>query len=338
MLCALCKNIEADKKNTHFLTDSVIRTCLNENGENIREKGLYFDISNENPFVEFNFQRRTTFEKLNTILGRQPDDLEIEKAKQIPFSVDFVFCSNCEKKFSEIEESFTKKYLKDFRNNQYTGNLKSINDYKLIKLFFLLQVWRTSICDSIFTIDEEVSEKLRLIFLNKEEIEPEVLNEFPISVTYLITEHNDDANKANFVGYTDDKNPNLIFMNDFIIQFYNNYDSIRFFDFYGLNDKTDYTNYLNLDTQAFIFKLFTAEQRINLLNEFILGDKIRALIDFYSENFARLWFSLFGNYPQISLIQSYLSFITNGSEKNLLHYTKDNIFKLTSKFIEKQLK
>ena len=98
MTCALCRQREADKKNTHFLTDSIIRTCLNENGENVREKGFYFDVSNDSPFVEFNFQRRTTLEKLKTALGRDPNDGEIKKAKQIPFSVDFVFCSECENK------------------------------------------------------------------------------------------------------------------------------------------------------------------------------------------------------------------------------------------------
>ena len=84
MKCALCKTNDADKKNTHFLTDSIIRTCLNENGENIREKGFYFDISNDTPFVDFNFQRHTTVEKLISTLGREPNEEEIEKAKILP--------------------------------------------------------------------------------------------------------------------------------------------------------------------------------------------------------------------------------------------------------------
>ena len=48
---------EANKKNTHYLSDGIIRKCLNIGGTNERERGYYFDISNENPFVEFNFQR-----------------------------------------------------------------------------------------------------------------------------------------------------------------------------------------------------------------------------------------------------------------------------------------
>ena len=39
-LCKLCSQREADKKNTHYLTDSIIRTCLNKDGSNIREQGL----------------------------------------------------------------------------------------------------------------------------------------------------------------------------------------------------------------------------------------------------------------------------------------------------------
>jgi hypothetical protein len=45
MICALCKEREANKKNTHYLTDGVIRSCLNHDGGNERENGLYFDVS-----------------------------------------------------------------------------------------------------------------------------------------------------------------------------------------------------------------------------------------------------------------------------------------------------
>jgi len=60
MICALCKNREADKKNTHYLTDGIIRSCLNQDGSGDREKGFYFDLSNKSSYVEFNFQRETS--------------------------------------------------------------------------------------------------------------------------------------------------------------------------------------------------------------------------------------------------------------------------------------
>lgn len=58
MICALCKNREADKKNTHYLTDGIIRSCLNQDGSGDREKGFYFDLSNKSSYVEFNFKEK----------------------------------------------------------------------------------------------------------------------------------------------------------------------------------------------------------------------------------------------------------------------------------------
>lgn len=337
MKCALCKANEADKKNTHFLSDSIIRTCLNENGENIREKGFYFDVSNDSAFVEFNFQRRTTVEKLTTTLGRVPNEAEIEKARQIPFSVDNVFCNTCEKLFTEIEEKFTQKYLDNFRANAFTDQV-TFDDFKTIKSFFLLQVWRTSVCDEMFVIPTVTGEKLRLLILNNNDINENDLTEFPLCVTYLTTENRVNGQTGNFVGYTDDRNPNLIIMNDFIIQFFDNDGAVKYFDFYGLNDHDNFSKFLNFDLKGFIFKILSNEQRAKLLKDFILTDKIKSLTKFYAENFAKLWFTLFGNFPSPFLIHRYLMHLTQGSDKNLIQYTKENIFQLTRQFIEFQLK
>jgi hypothetical protein len=84
-ICALCKENTADKTNIHHLTDGIIRSCLNQDGSGEREKGFYFDVSNNTAFVEFNFQRGTSIDKLEESLGRQSTDEEIDKAKQIPF-------------------------------------------------------------------------------------------------------------------------------------------------------------------------------------------------------------------------------------------------------------
>lgn len=337
MQCALCKTNEATKRNTHFLTDSIIRTCLNENGENIREKGFYFDVSNDSAFVEFNFQRRTTIEKLTTTLGREPDDEEIEKAKQIPFSVDYVFCNTCENKFTEIEERFTQKYLENFRSNAFTDQV-TFDDYKTIKSFFLLQVWRTSVCDEMFDIPANIKEKLCLIILNNNNVDENDLTEFPLCVTYLTTEDSVNGKTGNFVGYTDDRNPNLIIMNDFIIQFFDNEGSVKYFDFYGLNDPNNYNKFLNLDAAGFIFKILSNEQRTQLLKDFIETDKVKSLTKFYAENFAKLWFALFGNFPSPFLTHQYLMHLIQGGDKNLLQYTEENILQMTRQFIEFQLK
>ena len=94
MTCKCCNKKDADKKNTHYLTDAIIRKCLNENGTNYREKGFMFGLSNKSPFVEFGFQRETKTQSIIDALGRQPSDDEINEAKKNAFSVDFFFCAH----------------------------------------------------------------------------------------------------------------------------------------------------------------------------------------------------------------------------------------------------
>ena len=123
MTCKLCKEREANKKNTHYLSDGIIRSCLNldgQDGNRNRAKGFYFDLSNDTAFIEFNFQQNTSVPKLEEALGRNPTEEEIERAKQIPFSVDYVFCAECENIFTVIESTFTNDILSKFRNSDLT--------------------------------------------------------------------------------------------------------------------------------------------------------------------------------------------------------------------------
>jgi hypothetical protein len=142
MTCALCIEKEANKKNTHFLTDGVIRSCLNIEGSKDRERGFYFRMASHEPFVDFNFQRSTPAEKVAESLGRPISDEEVNNAKEIPFSVDYVFCSDCEKLFTEIENRFLADILPRFRNHDLAAQQSVvIEDVVLARLFFYLQIW-----------------------------------------------------------------------------------------------------------------------------------------------------------------------------------------------------
>jgi hypothetical protein len=161
MICKLCNLNEATKKNTHYLTDSIIRSALNIDGSNSRDKGFYFDMSNDKPSVEFNFQRSTPMEKFELETGRQTSDEENEMAKEILFSVDNVFCPDCEKLFGEIETPFIENILPKLRNSNLDGLTElTFEQSKIIRLFFYLQIWRNAICEDIFIPNEQSMEKL----------------------------------------------------------------------------------------------------------------------------------------------------------------------------------
>lgn len=70
-ICKFCQINQANKKNTHYLTDAIIRTCLNIEGSNNREKGLYFAVNSGNPFIEVNFQRLDE-QTIEDAIGRKP--------------------------------------------------------------------------------------------------------------------------------------------------------------------------------------------------------------------------------------------------------------------------
>lgn len=339
MTCALCKEREANKKNTHYLTDGIIRSCLNQEGSGEREKGFYFDLSNNSAFVEFNFQRETSISKLEESLGREPTDDEIEKAKQIPFSVDYVFCSECEDIFTSIESSFIENILPKLRDTDLTDIADiEIAEYKEIKLFFYLQVWRTHICEQTLNLPEHIAENSRQIILNYSTVENVELTKFPLSITYLQTLGGVAEYTTNFVGFTNDKNPYLIFMNDFVIQFFESNEEFRFLDFYGLNTEPEFEDFLNQNEEVFKVNIFQNDERKQFLNDFIEGEKVKQTVQYYADSFNVMWKKLFGIVPQRHLTQEYLDLITGGDDDITTKYSKDRIIKLTREFIISKLK
>lgn len=343
MKCALCIDNEANKTNTHYLSDAIIRSCLNLDGldgNKNREKGFYFDISNSSAFVEFNFQRATSIPRLEEALGRKPTDEEINQAMQIPFSVDYVFCKNCEDKFTAIENDFLNHILPRLRGQNLDGVLEiSFTEIKTIRLFCYIQIWRTAICEEIFSIDTETLNQLRNFIFNHDQIELDELNIFPISITYLQTKGEQKEYTSNYVGFTSDINPNIIFMNDFVLQFYDSINSVRFLEFYGLNEGENFDHFINYkETETIKLKIVQHEKRKELLNRIINTEKVKQTIKFYEDSFKKLWFYIFGVIPSLRIIDEYLKSIIKDDEFNVLKYSQSNIIELTQNFIESKIK
>ena len=265
--CALCKNEKENKKNTHYLTDKIIRSCLNQDGCNEREKGLYYDISNTSPEIEFGFQRNTSIERVQQTLGRDTTDKEINNAKKNPFSVDTVFCKECEDIFTSIESKFITNILPLFREQNLNDKEELTHkDSKIIRLFFLLQIWRTSVCESTFVLSDTIKENLRNLILASFNASDKELKQYPLSVTYLQTLGGSNEFTRNAVGPTcDGKQPHIIFMNDFIIQFYEKESDIRFDNFYGLNSRNTFRKYININEDEFRFQILSDAKRKSFL-------------------------------------------------------------------------
>lgn len=282
--CKFCKNKIADKKNTHYLTDAIIRTCLNKDGSNQRGKGLYYSINNKVPFVSPHFQQLDEDTIVNNLLGRKPTDEEIEKAKEVPYSADNIFCSDCEKKFTEIETKFIKDILPKFRNTDLSGKESiEIEDNILCRNFFYLQIFRSAICDREAKFPSEFIENLRVILYEKRED-----TSIPLSITYLQTLGGQEYYTENMVGFTNDSNPFAILMNDFFIQFYDDERNVKFIEFYGLNREEDYQNFIHVDEEeGFVFKILNDKER-KIINTGFQKEKVKSEIKFYKDLFVFL--------------------------------------------------
>jgi hypothetical protein len=330
MKCQLCKINEADKTNTHYLSDNIIRLALNEKGSNIREKGFYFNISTDEKFVDFNFQRNTSIPQIEDHIKREISDLDIEKSTaQTPFSVDYIFCSKCEKIFTEIENNFNNQILVKFRNSdldnvEYLEFLNE-NEQKTLRLYFYLQIWRSAICDDNIDLDETTKESLSHFILNYNETNIEDLKVFPICIVYLQTKGEAIEYTRNPVGTSNDKNPFLILMNDFIIQFFNDVENVNKIDFNGLNN-FNFEQYLNINGN-FKIKVFSNEKRIEFINSFLKNEKVERFVSDLISMFILKWKEETYNPISTDIISEFMQSI----------YESNNVLNLSEEFINTKI-
>jgi hypothetical protein len=313
MKCKCCNNKEADKKNTHYLTDAIIRKCLNENGTNYREKGFMFGLSNKSPFVEFSFQRETKTESIIDALGRQPTDEEINEAKKNAFSVDYFFCSDCEKLFTNIENEFIDKILPQLRGMDFQEANKRTIEFKeiiLIRKFFLLQFWRTSVCDPSFDLPDTFRDKLFKGIFNDDPI----IKEIPLRVTYLNTVGDDYEYTKNLVGTLQDKSNFVIFFNDFVLQAFESEGDINFIDLFGLNEKSSFTKTFNINEGQFNIDILFNEERIDFASRLYQKDFVKNTLDLYQHIFIKHFYSTFGHPPHPRIIASFIQGIIYGKD------------------------
>lgn len=248
-----------------------------------------------------------------------------------------VFCSSCEAKFTEIEAAFIDKLLPQFRNeNLNAREIVEINDNKLFRLFIYLQIWRTHVCEATLTLPQEVAENLRLFILNPDNFNVQDISKYPLTVTYLETIGEQAEYTSNFVGFTNDKNPFLIFLNDFIIQFYESQESIQYKALHGLNARDLYRDFININELSFVVPIRHNDSRKEFLIEFLTAEKVKQTVDLCVDLLIQLWLSQFGQYPPNSIKQEYISTLTNGGF-NVLKYSKQNIVKLTIRFIKRYI-
>jgi len=338
MICKLCETNEADKKNTHYLTDGIIRSCLNEDGVNQREKGYMFDVSSNNPFIEFSFQRTTSVTSIISALGREPNEEEIAKAKQNAFSLDYIFCKSCEDIFTSIENDFIKIVLPQLRGKDLTGagQLKFAEKI-LIRQLFLLQAWRTSVCDPTFKIPDSLKGKLQKIIIDKEITEEEI-SSIPLNITYLNTLGDDFEYTKNLVGVAMIEGNAVIFFNDFVIQVFESVDAIKYIDIYGINDKATFSDFANYMEDEFVIKVINNDERIEIASRYYQQEKVDKSLEVFNYIFESHFYNNFGYHPSSELKAEFINGIIYGKDTtDEMRYSTERFINHVNDFFKKFL-
>jgi hypothetical protein len=340
MICKLCLQDKKPKSNTHYLSDFIIKTALNEDGVTTRGKGIYWGIDSRKLTVDFKFQQQASTEKLEILLERKTFVKEnIDAETNIDFTVSNTFCKECEDIFTKIETEFVNKIISKFRNSNLANLPEKIlneKESRIARLFFLLQFWRTSKCDSSVNLSRHLNEKLRIKILT---LDNTGLEDIPLSITYLETirdpdDHNSDNSykTLNVVSIQERSNPSAIIMNDFVIQLYEDL-QFPFFYFYGINNLGDYIEYLNYNQSIIKIKILSNERRKSILRVYF-SQAAKSFISNHAWFFLETFTQQFRRLPFNHQIQHYLTHISKHDDimkfskeklaSNILTYFKKN--------------
>lgn len=317
--CALCGVENANKTNTHYLSDNIIRNALNKNGKSKRGYGSYCELSTVAPFINYRFQQGIQRDNLIENFKRDPYEKEIAYArKNIAFSVDNVFCSNCEDLFGQIEKKFNDNVLARLRDASLKPGYIRFNDNKIIRQYCYLQIWRSHICDSYFKIDEKLASSLKNAIVSENNVEAIPL---PLSMSYMITP-SDIEHTENSIGYIIQKNPYVIFMNEFVIQLFDNLNAIKYDSLFGVNDESTYKDFINYRESSFILQIIDNERR-KCINHSMATDFAKQKNTEWINKLIEYYVRKYGKYPPANVIQLFEVKISSRTDFYMNMYSEE---------------
>lgn len=356
MKCELCKINEADKTGSHFLTFAIIKSAINDAGRVERDKEVVFTLTAGRNFeIEPYFGRTVLPESIEEVLNREvkPDDF-IENHN--PFTEDYLFCTSCENRFGIIETYFTGGLYKNLKNNQ----VKTQNDSKgnkifkikdqiglLIRLFFYVQLWRTSVSNDSFKLSKKIEESLRRIIdsclennVNKTLENCKVINSkiknLPMTVTYWETEINTE-NKFEYTTnliYFHDKSdmPYFTIINDFVIRFYQKESHLRstLKHFFGFSDIFNLNEHINFNEKEFVIGILEDTQRKGIL-EGIIHQPVEMFYKNWTKHIIYFHKIIFGFTPSEYVLKGTLSEIIYSNEVIAEKYNHQKVIEIISK-------
>lgn len=161
--CSLCRKVEADKTGSHLVPNFLIHGTFSFDGKGPRDREIA-RRTHLNLDEEWNYYGSSVSpEAIQADMGRDLSDEELEKNKNL-LECDYLFCSGCEKRFSDVEDAYAPFYR---------GTAKTVNP-RMAYLFWLSVFWRMQVGHmSIFMSGEDefsIREILDRALLSKDEM------------------------------------------------------------------------------------------------------------------------------------------------------------------------
>ena len=295
--CYLCKNSIANKKNSHIIPHFLIQSMINVEGKKGRNREL--SISIEKDTVSEYFGSAVSPEKIERYLGRPISDKEIENQKH-HFSVDDIFCPECEIRLGIIEGYYSRS-SKTEHNNIISNNINA----NLSFCFWASIVWRLSISEIFdFKLSAKHERKLGNLLNNclatnidkiKENVEIYSVEIQKYAYRLMCIDQNNDAEALCFI-LPKHKMPYSFVLNNYVLLFYASKNQVNQLKqcFFGF--ELEYED-------APINPHSNEKEQIKKLTDDFFYNSIKSLVEFKSSKFLNKLYKRIGLIHKFALMK-----------------------------------
>jgi hypothetical protein len=281
-ICLLCGDNHSSKKNSHWIPAAMLKSMV---GKRDKEESYQFS----------SFQK----DKLDVYYGRANLKNTDPTIKQHHYSLDYIFCPDCEEKLGILESNVIPIIQDEIRLQNKVPNYEEIFvekgvtfkkclrlNNKVFRLFIYSIIWRMTLVhrleDNIRLLSDDSEEKFRKILKEnlslslKEIIEDKEIPNLPFQV--FTADSFEDKTEGTVYSESIHKEPVLFFANEFIIFFYENEYSVTGNYNFPIQKMVEASNVLNSDDDYPKIGFISNASFGELINR-IYSDGAKAILD-----------------------------------------------------------
>jgi len=98
-----------------------------------------------------------------------------------------------------------------------------------------------------------------------------------------------------------------------------------------------YKDFINYKENEFQVRVFNNQQRVDFIRNY-QSSRAKEMCKHYASALSKLWFEVFNKPITNAIIEEYLKELTANPNDDVLHYSKENITRITREFILRKAK